>query len=144
MFFLVGLDFSEVSAQFLGVVLVAWLGVWLFSTPESGVKVGNEMDAYALGVALMTGRTEVAVHLHLLGLADGPRCVRERYSEQGLAEAIERAGVIYQAGTQRRNIANFILANQLAQSGKLGKLHTVHANTLHPATSKVWLDLTCE
>jgi len=50
----------------------------------------TEMDAYALGVALMTGRREVAVHLHLLGLAEGPRCVRERYTEQDLAEAIER------------------------------------------------------
>ncbi len=58
---------------------------------------------------------------------------------RALAANISRYGRVYQAGTQRRNIANFILANQLAQSGRLGKLHTVHANTLDPATKKVWL-----
>ncbi len=59
---------------------------------------------------------------------------------RALADQIARYGCVYQAGTQRRNIANFMLANRLAQSGKLGKLHTVHANTLDPATSKVWLE----
>jgi predicted dehydrogenase len=59
---------------------------------------------------------------------------------RALADQIARYGRVYQAGTQRRNIANFMLANQLAQSGKLGKLHTVHANTLDPATSKIWLE----
>jgi predicted dehydrogenase len=46
---------------------------------------------------------------------------------------------VYQAGTQRRNIANFILAVELVHKGKLGKLHTVHANTLDPATTHDWL-----
>ncbi|MBP86034.1 MAG: dehydrogenase [Planctomycetaceae bacterium] len=54
---------------------------------------------------------------------------------RALADAIERYGRVYQAGTQRRNIRNFMLAIELAQSGKLGKLHTVHANTLAPATT---------
>ena len=58
---------------------------------------------------------------------------------RALADNISRYGRVYQAGTQRRNIANFMLANHLAQSGQLGKLHTVHANTLDPATKKVWL-----
>ncbi|MHB8864839.1 MAG: Gfo/Idh/MocA family protein [Pirellulaceae bacterium] len=59
---------------------------------------------------------------------------------RALADNIARYGRVYQAGTQRRNIANFILAIELAHSGKLGKLHTVHANTLDPATKKVWLE----
>ena len=59
---------------------------------------------------------------------------------RGLADNIARYGRVYQAGTQRRNIANFILAIELAHSGRLGKLHTVHANTLDPATKKVWLE----
>ncbi len=58
---------------------------------------------------------------------------------RALADNISRYGRVYQAGTQRRNIANFMLAIELAHSGKLGKLHTVHANTLDPATKKVWL-----
>jgi predicted dehydrogenase len=58
---------------------------------------------------------------------------------QALAEAFRRYGGIYQAGTQRRSVANFIFAKELCQSGKLGPLTTVHANTLHPATSHDWL-----
>ena len=56
-----------------------------------------------------------------------------------LAEAIERAGVIYQAGTQRRTIPNFQFAVDLVHSGKLGKLHTMHAHTLDPSTTRKWL-----
>ena len=56
-----------------------------------------------------------------------------------LARAVKRYGIIYQAGTQRRNIGNFQLAAKIAQSGKLGKLTEVHANTLWPATTQDWL-----
>lgn len=51
---------------------------------------------------------------------------------RALADTIRRYGRIYQAGTQRRNIGNFIFAINLVHSGKLGKLHTVHANTQDP------------
>ncbi|MBN2024139.1 MAG: Gfo/Idh/MocA family oxidoreductase [Pirellulales bacterium] len=57
---------------------------------------------------------------------------------RALANTINRYGRVYQAGTQRRNIGNFIFARDLVQSGKLGKLHTLHANTLHPATTHEW------
>lgn len=56
-----------------------------------------------------------------------------------LAEAINRSGSIYQAGTQRRTIPNFQFAVDVVHSGKLGKLHTVHAHTLNPATTRKWL-----
>jgi len=58
---------------------------------------------------------------------------------QALADTYRRYGRIYQAGTQRRSISNFIFAADLCHSGKLGKLTAVHANTLHPATSHDWL-----
>ena len=58
---------------------------------------------------------------------------------QALADTMRRYGRIYQAGTQRRSIANFIFATDLCRSGKLGKLTAVHANTLHPGTSHDWL-----
>lgn len=58
---------------------------------------------------------------------------------QALADTYRRYGRIYQAGTQRRSIGNFIFAAELAHTGKLGKLHTVHANTLAPPTSHQWL-----
>jgi predicted dehydrogenase len=56
-----------------------------------------------------------------------------------LAETVRRYGRVYQAGTQRRNIGNFVHAVELARSGKLGKLQTVHANTQKPATHHDWL-----
>jgi predicted dehydrogenase len=58
---------------------------------------------------------------------------------QSLADTMRRYGRIYQAGTQRRSVANFIFAKQLCDTGKLGKLTAVHANTLHPGTAHDWL-----
>lgn len=58
---------------------------------------------------------------------------------RALADTYRKYGRIYQAGTQRRSIGNFIFAAELAHSGKLGKLYTVHANTRPPATSHHWL-----
>ena len=58
---------------------------------------------------------------------------------RALADTVRRAGIVYQAGTQRRNVGNFVFAVNLAHRGKLGKLHTVHANTLNPPTTHDWL-----
>jgi predicted dehydrogenase len=58
---------------------------------------------------------------------------------EALAETFRRYGRIYQAGTQRRSVANFQFAADLCHTGKLGKLTAVHANTLHPGTSHDWL-----
>jgi len=58
---------------------------------------------------------------------------------QALADTYRRYGRIYQAGTQRRSISNFLFAADLCHSGKLGKLTAVHANTLDPAVSHDWL-----
>lgn len=44
-----------------------------------------------------------------------------------LAETMRRTGRVFQAGTQRRSLPNFAFAAHLALSGRLGKLHTVHA-----------------
>ncbi len=58
---------------------------------------------------------------------------------RALADGIRQYGRVYQAGTQRRNIGNFMHAVHLARSGKLGKLRSVHANTLAPPTTHHWL-----
>ena len=47
---------------------------------------------------------------------------------QALDDTIRRYGRVFQAGTQRRSVSNFQAAVRLAQSGKLGKLKTVHAS----------------
>lgn len=63
---------------------------------------------------------------------------------RALADTFQRLGRVYQAGTQRRNGTNFIKAYQLAKSGKLGRLHTLHAEAgpgerWAPLTSHAWL-----
>jgi len=48
-----------------------------------------------------------------------------------LAETMKRYGTVFQGGTQRRSLKNFQLAVELARSGKLGNIHTVHASIYH-------------
>ena len=65
-------------------------------------------------------------------------CSMTIQESRALSDTMRKYGRIYQAGTQRRSIGNFIFAADLVASGKLGKLHTVHANTLNPRTSHDW------
>ncbi len=43
-----------------------------------------------------------------------------------VAKAMNRFGVTYQSGTQRRSIDCFRFAVEMAQTGKVGRLHTIH------------------
>jgi len=56
-----------------------------------------------------------------------------------LADEIAAHGRVFQAGTQRRTVENFVQAVQLARSGKLGKLHTVHASIYQLQDRHDWL-----
>ncbi len=56
-----------------------------------------------------------------------------------MAETMHRYGRVYQAGTQRRSIGNFEIAQQLARSGKLGRLRTLHASLVQPGVQYDWL-----
>ena len=56
-----------------------------------------------------------------------------------LADTIRRTGRVFQAGTQRRSISNFIHAIRLARTGKLGALHTLHASIYALRDSHDWL-----
>ncbi len=58
---------------------------------------------------------------------------------QRLARTIQRTNRVFQAGTQRRSVPNFQAAVQLAQSGKLGKLHTLYASIYRPVLTNSWL-----
>ena len=58
---------------------------------------------------------------------------------QRLADTINRTGRVFQAGTQRRSISNFIHAIDLAQSGRLGNLHTLHASIYRLQDRNDWL-----
>ena len=56
-----------------------------------------------------------------------------------LADTIRRTGRVFQAGTQRRNVPNFAYAAQVAQSGKLGNIKTVHASIYQLQDRRDWL-----
>ncbi len=47
-----------------------------------------------------------------------------------LRETMRRTGRVFQAGTQRRSLPHFAFACELARTGKLGKVKSIHA---HPA-----------
>lgn len=58
---------------------------------------------------------------------------------QQIANAMQRTGRIFQAGTQRRSVPNFQWGVEFARSGKLGKLHTVYASVYMPELRNEWL-----
>ncbi len=51
----------------------------------------------------------------------------EKPSTKNIAQSLMLKEV-FQAGTQRRSLPNFIFSIELARRGKLGKLHTLHAH----------------
>jgi predicted dehydrogenase len=88
-------------------------------------------------------------HWHALGSILAAKAGKDVYSEkpcgitigdcQELADTMNRYGRVFQAGTQRRSIGNFQFAMELARSGKLGKIHTVHASIYKLQVSHDWL-----
>jgi predicted dehydrogenase len=88
-------------------------------------------------------------HWHALASILAMEAGKDVYSEkpcamtiaevQALADAAHRYARVFQAGTQRRSLANFQYAAYLAQSGKLGTLHTLHASVYTPSRTYEWL-----
>lgn len=58
---------------------------------------------------------------------------------QELDDTIRRTGRVFQAGTQRRSVANFQAAVRLARSGKLGNLKELYASVYTPLVETTWL-----
>lgn len=58
---------------------------------------------------------------------------------QSLSDTMRTTGRVFQAGTQRRNVPNFQFAAHLARSGKLGRLHTLHASIYKLQVLHDWL-----
>lgn len=63
---------------------------------------------------------------------------------QKLADTMHREKRVFQAGTQRRSVANYAKAVEIAHSGKLGKLHTLHASVYKPELGNSWLPAEAE
>lgn len=55
-------------------------------------------------------------------------CTKNIAQSLALRDVFRRTGRIFQAGTQRRSLPNFMFAIDLARFGKLGRLHTLHAH----------------
>ena len=58
---------------------------------------------------------------------------------QRIDDVFTRNKRIFQAGTQRRSVPNFRQAAEVARSGKLGKLKTLHASAYEPVLDNTWL-----
>ena len=58
---------------------------------------------------------------------------------QALDDTIRKTKRVFQAGTQRRSVANYQAAVRLAHRGKLGKLHTLYAAVYTPQVQTAWL-----
>lgn len=67
-------------------------------------------------------------------------CTKTIVASLALRDTFRRTGRVFQAGTQRRSLPNFMFAIDLARFGKLGKLHTLHAHPYGLATMQSgWL-----
>jgi predicted dehydrogenase len=119
-------------------------------------KYGNNDCATYIDMHELLARSDIDAILiatgdrwHALASILAARAGKDVYSEkpcgitiadcQALADTIKRYGRVFQAGTQRRSISNFQFAVHLAQSGKLGKLHTVHASIYKLRVLYDWL-----
>ncbi len=58
---------------------------------------------------------------------------------QRIATTIKRTGRVFQAGTQRRSVPNFMTAVNLARDGRLGTLQTLRAAVYEPILGNDWL-----
>ena len=56
-----------------------------------------------------------------------------------IAETFQATGRIFQAGTQRRSVPNFIRVKELVQAGKIGELTEMHASVYVPSLNNDWL-----
>lgn len=66
-------------------------------------------------------------------------CTMTIRESQELDQTILRYGRVFQAGTQRRSVDNFKVAANLARSGKLGNITSVHAGILKLEEDLPWL-----
>ena len=54
-------------------------------------------------------------------------------------DTMRRTGRIFQAGTQRRSVPNFIRVKELVQAGKIDALTEMHASVYMPSLNNNWL-----
>ncbi|HSV98737.1 MAG TPA: Gfo/Idh/MocA family oxidoreductase [Sedimentisphaerales bacterium] len=57
-------------------------------------------------------------------------CTKNIAESLVLADVFRRTGRVFQAGTQRRSLPNFMYAIELARTGRLGQLQALHAHPM--------------
>jgi len=82
------------------------------------ITTGDRWHAMASVLAMRAGKDVYSEKPSSMTIAEG----------QAVVETARRYGRIYQTGTQRLSEANFIFANELVRTGRLGKVHTVRAH----------------
>lgn len=115
-------------------------------------KYGNKDCAVYLDFREVLARTDIDAiiaapgdrwhtPMAVLAMRSGKDVFSEKPSTMSIAEGrvlantAQRYSRIFQTGIQRRSEPNFVFANELARSGRLGKIHTVLAHTLPFAMS---------
>ena len=82
------------------------------------VATGDRWHALASILAMQAGKDVYCEKPGTLTIAQG----------KALVAAGKKHGRVFQTGAQRASESNYILAGQLLQQGRLGKVHTVHAH----------------
>ncbi len=107
-------------------------------------KYGNQDCAAYIDLRELLARDDIDAVLiatgdnwHTMAAMLAARAGKDMYCEKpmsvtvvegrALCDAMERYGVVFQCGTQRRSVPRFAFAVELAQSGKLGELKTLYA-----------------
>ena len=120
-------------------------------------KYGNDDCAEYIDMHELLARNDIDAVLvatgdrwHSLASIIAAKAGKDVYSEkpcgitigdcQELDVAMNRYGRVFQAGTQRRSVSNFQFAVHLARSGKLGKIHTLHASIYKLQVLHNWLE----
>jgi len=82
------------------------------------IATGDRWHALASILAMRSGKDVYSEKPSCMTIAEG----------QAVVETAKRYRRIYQTGTQRLSEGNFIFANELIRTGRLGKVHTVRAH----------------
>jgi len=82
------------------------------------IATGDRWHALASILAMRAGKDLYCEKPCSLSIGEG----------QALVETARRYGRVFQTGVQRLSESNFIIAGELARTGRLGKVHTVYAH----------------
>ena len=93
------------------------------------IATGDRWHTVASSLAMAAGKDVYCEKPSTMTIAQG----------QALVATARRFDRVFQTGTQRRLEPNFLFSDELARTGRLGKVHTVRAHTLKFQMKTDWL-----